>query len=127
MTKTELRNLYPGLPYKHFIRVIINNIIKNERGISLESASWVRHITQKEFEVFVDLVGEPIEKGQLINEHTPTKEYLIYDKFSEMPGRMVRAEINEIMKLNRKYTDDAPVYERTLTPKEYKILLNRLV
>jgi len=125
MTKQNLRKLYPGLSYRNFISPIINRIIEKERNVNEKVAKATKSITPKEFEVFKTLIGNPIAGGDVM-EHTPTKDYLVR-KFYKLPSRLIISEINEIIKENRKYDDSFPVYDKILTPKEYKIFKKQIL
>ena len=126
MTKHELRNLYPGLSYRNFIKPVINLIISKRRNVDFATALQTKTITTNEFYDFVELVGKPIDKDMDVLDHTPTKDYLI-GKFAQIPVRDLLAEINEVIREHRQYDDDMPVYEKRLTPKEYEALLERII
>ena len=126
MTKQNLKKLYPGLSYRNFVSPVINRIIAKRRKINVESAGYIKNITPKEFNDFMELIGLPIEKDMRVLDHTPTKDYLI-GKFADIPVRDLLTEINEVIKNNRHYPVDMPVYDKRLTPKEYRALLDRII
>ncbi len=98
--------------------MLINSIISIKRLITYEQAKRKKTITPAEYKRFVDLVGDPIQPGQKISDHTPSKKE-IYAKYPDMPKDIIRREINDILRKTRGY----PGYEleKILFPREWEI------
>jgi len=119
--KKHLKKSYPGLSYRTFVAPVINKIIAKNRGLSLHMAARVKRLRKRELEVFEQMVGAPV--GDLsIDEHTPSKDYLIR-KYANVPIRDVLRVANECIESVRKLKSNT---ERVLLPKEYECFKEKI-